>query len=246
MKNNQQKIWEKHVEGIDSETALNMYHNPAVFQKELVSFIDTLYTNDEERILEAGSEIGVTSFLLKSKNKYLLDLNNQAIEISKKLAEGIGEKDKCNFIVGDMFNTEFENNYFDVVFNAGVLEHFDQDEIVLALKEYKRICKKGGKIIIGLPNHYCKVYRSAYLLGIMMDRLGIKTWPYPKEYKYFDLKKSIEAAGLSLNRRFTLSQSSIFLWWAHPVYTPIRVVFKIINRIKPFEGYLTVLEIDNI
>lgn len=45
----------------------------------------------------------------------------------------------------------FANNYFDVVTMLAVFEHINQDELILVIKEIKRVLKKDGKLIITTP-----------------------------------------------------------------------------------------------
>lgn len=145
------------------------------------------------------------------------------------------------FIQGDMFSMDFPDRSFELVFNSGVLEHYRSDEIIRALKEMSRICKESGEIVIAIPNHYCIVYRLAYLRGMLLDRLNIRRWPWPPEHKIYDLKYEVEKAGMVLEKRITLSKDSIWSWWQGGKYALVRAAFRLIDRIKPIEGYLSVL-----
>ena len=50
---------------------------------------------------------------------------------------------------------KFNNNTFDVTFNTGVIEHFDDDKINnKPVEEMIRVTKKKGKIIILVPSAY--------------------------------------------------------------------------------------------
>jgi len=52
-------------------------------------------------------------------------------------------------IQGNIFEYQPENGY-DVVFSSGVIEHFN--DVNQIIEQHIRICNKGGKIIITLPN----------------------------------------------------------------------------------------------
>ncbi|MCH7568275.1 MAG: class I SAM-dependent methyltransferase [Nanoarchaeota archaeon] len=57
------------------------------------------------------------------------------------------------------FPYPFKNNEFDVVYTSHVLEHMD--DLIKVMKELKRICKPGAKIIIRVPHFSCGVsYRD--------------------------------------------------------------------------------------
>jgi len=138
----QEEIWINHIKNTSVEDVVNEYNSPAIFQKELVELIDKEYSNNK-KIIEVGCELGVTSLLLDDRfQKTLLDLNPLAIELTKKAHEELDKKSE--YIVADMFNMPIENKEFDIVFNAGVIEHFGDEERTKALTEYSRIMKDGG------------------------------------------------------------------------------------------------------
>lgn len=60
----------------------------------------------------------------------------------------------------------FEDNSFDILICMETLEHVPYPRE--AMKEFKRIIKDNGIIIISLPNEYNLYLRLAYLLGIKM------------------------------------------------------------------------------
>lgn len=110
------------------------YNNPAIFQKQLKSLINN-YSRVYKDIIEVRCEIGTTSFILDdSFNKTLLDLNPLAINIAKKAFGKMNSN--AQFFIADMFNMPFKNETYDIVFNSGVIEHFDKKERSRALKEY--------------------------------------------------------------------------------------------------------------
>lgn len=79
-------------------------------------------------ILEAGSGTGVISaYLAKHSFKVtLLDICESAIKISKSVFAKY--KTSGVFVLGDLLNMPFKDNAFDLVWNAGVLEHFKENE----------------------------------------------------------------------------------------------------------------------
>jgi len=230
----QEEIWINHIKNTSVEDVVNEYNSPAIFQKELVELIDKEYSNNK-KIIEVGCELGVTSLLLDDRfQKTLLDLNPLAIELTKKAHEELDKKSE--YIVADMFNMPIENKEFDIVFNAGVIEHFGDEERTKALTEYSRIMKDGGVMFIAFPNHYSLPYRLAYKI-----RKLLKKWPYPDEYKIYDLKEEIKNANLILEERIVLSKGSLMRWLNFA--PPLKWIFQIIDKFYDFEGYLTVLKI---
>lgn len=230
----QEEIWTEHIKNTTIDDVLERYNNPAIFQIELVDLIEKELV-DNKQIIEVGCELGVTSMLLSNRfDKTLLDLNPLAIELTKKVHFNLNKK--ANFIVADMFKMPIEDKQYDIIFNAGVIEHFNLEERTKALQEYARIMKDDGIMFIAFPNHYSLPYRLAYII-----RKLLKKWIYPNEYKLYDLKYEIEKSNLILEERMTISKKSLMNWLSF--LPPLQYFFQIIDKFYSFEGYLTVLKI---
>jgi len=230
-----EEIWKKMLKDSSVASVINRYNNPLIFQKELKGLINS-YSKVYKDIIEVGCETGTTSFILDDQfNKTLLDLNPSAINLSKKAFRKMNSN--AQFFIADMFNMPFKNETYDIVFNSGVIEHVDKKERVRALKEYSRILRNGGVIIIGFPNHFCIPYRLAYI--VRNHLLFRYKWPYPKEYKIYDMKDEISTSNLILERRIVISKQSIYNWWNF--FKPVKWILKSLGRCINFEGYLTVL-----
>lgn len=111
-------------------------------------------------LLEAGSGTGRISFKLKKEergNVILLDVSELAIKISKEFFEG---RDQVGFfILGSVFRIPIRDHSVDVVWSAGVLEHFSDEEIESALKEMARVCREKGLIVTLSPYAKAVFYR---------------------------------------------------------------------------------------
>lgn len=111
-------------------------------------------------ILEAGSGTGVISALLANRGFYvtLLDISEDAIRISKSVFAKNGVKG--NFVHGDLFTMPSPDNTFDLVWNAGVLEHFKENGRITALREMARVIKPGGLVLTYNPYSKAVFYRT--------------------------------------------------------------------------------------
>ena len=235
----QEDIWKENLKYITPQDVLEQYRQPAEFQKELRDYINSIkISNSDRKIIEIGCETGVTSFLLSSKfERYLLDLNPIAINLAEQAAEILNINAK--FIVGNMFKMEIKDESFDLIFNAGVIEHFNKMHRIEALIEYKRILKKDGKMIICFPNHYCIPYRIAYKILTLFNK-----WKYPKEFKIYDLNYECKKAKLEIVERITVSKSTIYDWLK---FSPkLYKIIKYIEKFIEYEGYLTIVLIKKI
>ncbi len=98
-------------------------------------------------VLHAGSGGGqVDADIVKYINITGLDISTGALNLYKRLYG-----DSCQIIHGSIFNIPVKREGFDGIYNLGVMEHFTEKEIVKILKEFNRVLKKDGKIILFWP-----------------------------------------------------------------------------------------------
>jgi len=108
-----------------------------------------------KKILEAGWGSGYASMLLSQEGTCctLLDSSELALKYSKNLLKKIWvNKNKIDYIFGSVEKIPFDDNSFDIVHNCGVIEHYNNKEIKKILFEIKRVTRKGGQIIVVVPN----------------------------------------------------------------------------------------------
>ncbi len=62
--------------------------------------------------------------------------------------------------VMDARHLDYADSFVDFIYSAHVLEHFRQTETASVLKEWKRVLKPGGKMIVVIPdfNHFVLWY----------------------------------------------------------------------------------------
>jgi ubiquinone/menaquinone biosynthesis C-methylase UbiE len=138
-------------------------------------------------LLEAGSGTGRISCKLKEIGKgdvVLLDVSKTAIQIAEKVFE---ERDQTGFfILGSIFKIPVKDNAFDLVWNAGVLEHFAESERSSALEEMARVCKYNGLIITLNPFSRAVFYRIGKWFAEKTNR-----WIYGYEKPIKSMKKYV-------------------------------------------------------
>jgi SAM-dependent methyltransferase len=76
------------------------------------------------------------------KQSHGLDISRRAVEVCKN--RGLDRVYQM-----DGTRTGFEDNFFDVIIASDVLEHIEDDSA--AIREWGRILKKGGKMMIFVP-----------------------------------------------------------------------------------------------
>lgn len=127
----------------------DMYKNKAhEYYSNIRWRIIDLIPEGSNRVLEVGCGTGSTLIKLKELHKaqeiYGLELNGEVVQ------EHIKDIDKV--IIGDVEHIEppFQEEFFDYIIFADVLEHLVEPEEVL--KKYMKYLKRDGCIIASIPN----------------------------------------------------------------------------------------------
>lgn len=152
-----------------------------------------------KRILEAGCGRGIISVETAALGAevYLLDIAADALEIAKNCFAS--KNQPAVFIHGDIVSLPFEESSFDVVWNAGVLEHFEGGLRQKAIDGMARILKPGGIFISFNPHERALFYNIGKKAA---EKKGI--WPYGPEFPVESLKEGCEAAGLAVIKEYPI------------------------------------------
>ena len=87
---------------------------------------------------------------------------------------GIDVVDRGQEIVSDIRHIPLPDNHADEILSVHVVEHFYRWEVSDLLKEWIRILKPGGLMVVECPN-LLRVMRTAFETGIMVDQMFF--WP---------------------------------------------------------------------
>jgi len=108
------------------------------------------YLKQGSSLLHAGCGSGQVDVDLKEKfNITALDISENAL-IQYKCFNG----ENSNVVQGNIFSMPFENKSFDGIYNLGVMEHFKEEEIRDIFKEFNRVLKQNGLMVIFWPPEY--------------------------------------------------------------------------------------------
>ena len=99
---------------------------------------------------EATGTAQLTEWLLKQGFEvYAVDISKEVVKRAKE-----NFKDRINvrkqFKIGDIRNLPFKDNFFDVVWSFGTIEHIRENQ--LSVSEAYRVLKPKGKFITGINN----------------------------------------------------------------------------------------------
>ena len=222
----QKKVWKNFwQEKTDDDLNIKEYHTDL---KKIIEDIP-----DVRRTIEIGSGTGITSFLLSDEiERTLLDFDRGILEKAEQLFAKYGKK--AVFVERDMFDLNINKRY-DVVFNSGVIEHYNVKERTVLLKEYAKIMEEKGWMIIAIPNHYCIPYKVGYMTLRCLGK-----WKFPKEYAIKNLSQELKEAGLTMEKQLIVSdgviENSIGNRFIRAFYVCCKKIFQI-------QGYLRVFVI---
>jgi 2-polyprenyl-3-methyl-5-hydroxy-6-metoxy-1,4-benzoquinol methylase len=236
----QAQVWLTHTAGTTVENVVAMTRHPCRFQAEFAGWLNgfgsAIKHDGKLKVCEVGCEYGVTSLLLNSAlfEKHCLDFNRHALGLLREATLRLGQS--VTIHEEDMFHTSIDPATFDIVFNNGVLEHYEFEKRVAALREYARIVRPNGRILIGVPNHNSPPYRIAYLL-----RRALGRWPYPPENAVGDFKAEARSSSLEQVGTHYFDKETVFE--ILPRHEWMSMPFRFLDKWLKFPPYLKVFEL---
>lgn len=140
-------------------------------------------------LLHAGSGSGqVDKDIVKKMDITALDISSEALKLYKAFN---GESSKI--LKASIFEMPVADKSFDGIYNLGVHEHFSGSENEKILKEFKRVLKDDGKIVLFWPAKYSL---SVIFLNtthfILNDLLRRKIRLHPTEISLIESKLQVE------------------------------------------------------
>lgn len=119
-----------------------------------------------QKVLDYGCGDGTVTEMLSKENTAIgVDISKKAVEICRK--KGID----CRLIEVDK-KLDFARNYFDCIFCLETIEHvFDTEAL---LKEFRRLLKKNGSLVITTPNIAQISNRIRFLFDIRLHYVETK------------------------------------------------------------------------
>lgn len=93
------------------------------------------------KILDVPCGTGEFSFLFNEEDYTGIDIDPRYVDYAVK-------KHRKKFLIMDATNMSFSANHFDAVLTVGFFHHLTNEQIILVLKEIRRVLKKEGKFLL--------------------------------------------------------------------------------------------------
>lgn len=158
------EIFRKELEK-DSQQKFSSYWWKYYYEQILIE-TNKIFTNKKNlNVLEAGSGSGKATLLsFPDSSITLLDISPEGLSVAKRLAESY-KINKVKYVEGNMFFMPFDNEKFDLVWNIGAIEHYDEELIFDLISEMFRVSKKNGYVAVAIPNFKSLPIKKATLLA---------------------------------------------------------------------------------
>lgn len=158
-------------------------------------------TKPGDRILEIGCGSGQSSVTLAIEGRSItaMDYTSASIDTVNLLCK------KMNTYVDTICwdatkELPFEENEFEVVFQAGLLEHFNDKEQIAMLKNWKRVCKR---MVSMIPNANSILYRAG---KEKMERDD--NWPFGLETPRNSMYDVFLKSGITNIKEYTIGMQN--------------------------------------
>jgi ubiquinone/menaquinone biosynthesis C-methylase UbiE len=149
------------------------------------------------------------------KEWHALDLNRAAITVARKLASEVLSPElysKLKFLVGDVTRLKFEDETYDVVTAFSSIDHIPgREDRRRAVSEMCRVLKKGGYLVITVPNKWDVIYSYR---SNKLQRNGGAVYGYEYQFSPLELRSMLLFQGLSLidSASTSFNPNSYFDW----------------------------------
>jgi ubiquinone/menaquinone biosynthesis C-methylase UbiE len=163
------------------------FYRKIIIRRSLNYFINKHF-NKNSKLIHAGCGSGEVDKDIQNFCKITgVDISSYAVKLYKKNIP------KNKIIKASIFNLPIENHSVDGIYNLGVMEHYTYDEIDNILKEFKRVLKKKGKIVLFWPPEFgTSVLFFKFLVVFTKNILRIKNVKFhPDEISRIKSKREV-------------------------------------------------------
>lgn len=140
------RYWSKKKETISVfYDKIAVFYRKCIIPRNLNFFLEKNYMEDSV-LLHAGCGNGDVDERANKKFK-LVSLDSSMLVLRMNNSSRM-------LVQGDVFQLPIKNAFIDGIYNLGLMEHFTENEIIEMLREFGRVLKSKGKIILFWPPEF--------------------------------------------------------------------------------------------
>ncbi len=125
--------------------------NPFIWNEEMrTDALSLLDFSDEPMVLDVGCGTGFATEGLLEKVDTVYGLDQSEHQLEKAYAKFGKRSPPVHFHRGDAERLPFATNSFDIIWSSGSIEYWPDP--VRALREFRRVVKPGGQVLVVGPN----------------------------------------------------------------------------------------------
>jgi len=154
-------------------------------ENELIEFIDP---QGDELLFDAGCGTGVNVARFGSRVKRIIGMDYSEGMIKRAKKRILEELDgKGELFVGSITHIGLKDSLLDKIICMSVLQYLNDEECIEAFREFVRISKNGGIIILHVKNLSSLYLRSLYIVKKIKLMLRRKTkLEYYRSYRWYE------------------------------------------------------------
>ena len=151
-----------------------------ISERDTIDIVKKLFGQKPFSVCEAGCGSGGSSFsLIKEMNVTelcLMDVSANALSYAKKIAPKDIET-PIQYKQVSILSTQNTKQQYDFVWNTGLIEHYQPNDIITIVKNMLNITKDDGIVMIGIPNKSNIAVIKARILGSKFGSKYLKFIP---------------------------------------------------------------------
>jgi len=157
----------QNIQRVDHSDPLDWYYSPLtgwLFKQRLRMGLDLLGPGPFGSILEAGYGSGILlpSLASRTTSLHALDLHRRTDLVQPML---VAERVHASLSVGTVTQLGLEDASFDALVCISTLEHLHDEELTAAVQELRRVLRRGGVAIVGVP-------ASGWVMDLLFRAIG--------------------------------------------------------------------------
>ena len=155
MESKKSEVWESLWENYDQISSYSILNDPGsmLVRSEFIGLLLKYFNLSGKSILEIG--VGTGQYCIELARRGIditgIDIDPASIKLAKRVAKDYNVKPRL--MVDDLMKV---TDQYDIVYSMGVMEHFNDDEMIPMLKKMGQI---GEYVIVGVPCSDADVYK---------------------------------------------------------------------------------------